>query len=310
MPVGMIYLDDQNTPEKDLVTEMARIGKTNTPFYHLIKKGTPSKKGKAIDGHQWWYEAKPTGTGDNAHIEGGDTANSVDRNLGESKNHYQIIKHKFGVTGSAEGKQDIEGKDEMTVAGVTSIDDHLLDIERIILSDAEPVQRVNTEGAEVAGKLGGVRHWLTAENTVDALNAGTPTALSKKHLRDMFKIGWKQGVITEYVFMNDAQKDKLDEIDTESSNSIYGKKDLRVNDYQTIKNFTYAKDVQVILTPHLPQDMILGVNADSLALVHQRLSKIETLGKTGDSIKKTIITELTLRINNPYGVTAITGLEE
>ncbi len=305
---GIIYLEDQNTPNKDLVVEMARIGKTDTPFYALINKGTPTKGGKAIDGHQWWYETKATGSGDNAHLEGGDSANSVDRNLGESKNHYQIIKHKFGATGSAEGKTDLEGKEEMAVAGVTATEDHLLDIERILLSANAPVQRVNTVGSEVAGKLGGIRHWLTAENTVDA-GDGT-VSLTKAFLRDMFKIGWKQGVTTDYVFMNDAQKDKLDALDLDSNNGIYGKSDLRDNDYQTIKNFTYANNVKVILTPHIPQNMILGVNSDSLALVHQRLSKVETLGKTGDSIVKTIITELTLRVNNPYGVTAITDLAE
>lgn len=301
---GIIYLDDVKTPHKDLVLKMAKIGKTDTPFYSLINKGIPDKKGKAIDGHQWWYENRATGSDDNAHIEGGDTANSVVRSLGESKNHYQIIKHKFGVTGSAKGKEDIEGKEELAVAGVTSMDDHLLTIERILLSDTAPVQRDNNATPPVAGKLGGIRHWLTVENTV--LAGGV--ALSKTLLRDMFKIGWKQGVETQYVFMNDTQKDALDNIDIESNNSIYGKKDLRVNDYQTLKNFTYAKDVQVILTPHLPQNMILGVNADSVALVHQRLTEIETLGKTGDSLEKTIITELTLRVNNPYGVTAITGL--
>jgi len=301
---GIVYLEDQHTPQADLVTTIAKIGKTKTPFYALINKGTPDKKGKAKDGHQWWYETAPTGSDDNAHLEGGDTANNVERNLGESKNHYQIIKHEYGVTGSAKGKQDIEGKDELVTQGVTSMDDHLLTIERIILSSATPVQRDNLAIPKVAGKLGGIRHWITVENSVVA---GT-VALNKTHLRDMFKIGWKEGVETEYVFMNDAQKDALDNLDLDSNNGIYGKKDLRVNDYQTIKNFTYAKDVKVILTPHLPQDMILGVNADSVALVHQRLTEVEELGKTGDMLKKTIITELTLRVNNPYGVTAITGL--
>lgn len=303
---GIIFLDDVQTPHKDLVLKMAKIGKTDTPFYALINKGVPDKKGKAIDGHGWWYETRATGSDDNAHVEGGSTANHVERSLGESKNHYQIIKHIFGVTGSAKGKEDIEGKEEFEVAGVTSMDDHLLTIERILLSDAAPVQRNNASTPKVPGKLGGIRHWLTIENSVPAAGA----ALSKALLRDMFKIGWKQGVETQYVFMNDTQKDALDNIDIESNNSIYGKKDLRVNDYQTLKNFTYAKDVQVILTPHLPQNMILGVNADSVALVHQRLTEIETLGKSGDSLEKTIITELTLRVNNPYGVTAITGLAE
>ncbi len=303
---GVVYLEDQNTPQKDFVEEISKIGKKDTPFYSLINKGTPSKSGKAIDGHQWWYENRPTGSDDNAHVEGGDTANSIDRSLGESKNHYQIIKHEFGVTGSAKGKLDAEGNEELAVAGVNTTDDHLLTIERIILSDAAPVQRDNTAVPKVAGKLGGIRHWLTIENTVVAGGG----ALSKNLLRDMFKIGWKQGIETEYVLMNDAQKDALDNLDLDSNNGIYGKNDLRVNDFQTIKNFTYAKDVKVILTPHLPQDMILGVNADNVALVHQRLTEIETLGKTGDSLKKTIITELTLRVNNPYAVTAITGLAE
>lgn len=307
---GIIYLDDQNTPDADLVREMETVGKTDTPFYHLAKKATPSNTTKAIDGHGWWFELKPKGTGNNKHIEGGKTANNSNRNIGKSLNHYQIIKHKYGVTGSAKKKKDINGKNEFEALGTTTMEEHMLDIEIICLSDNAPVQRVNHETDEslsVPGEMAGVRHWLTVENTVDAAGG----SLSKQLLRDMFKVGWNEGVECEYVFMNDSQKDKLDNLDIDSNNGIYGKTELRANDYQTIKNFSYAKKgVKVIITPHLPQTMILGVNFDCVALVHERLTEIEKLGKVGDADVKTIITELTLRVNNPYAVCAIEDLEE
>ena len=303
---GQVFLDDQNTPDQDVVRYMEVVGKVDTPFYNLAKKGTPSNDGKAIDGHGWWYELKPKGTGINKHIEGGKSTNKTNRNIGKSLNHYQIIKHSVKVSGSARKKKDITGKNEYEALTATTLDEHRLDIEIIALSDNEPVQRVNTEGAEVAGEMGGVRYWLTLENTVDAQN----TKISKQFLRDMLKIGWNEGVEIEYIFMNDAQKDRIDNLDIDSNNGIYGKNDLRDNNYQTIKNFSYASNVKIIITPHLPQNMMLGVNFDCVALIHERLTEIENLGKVGDADEETIITELTLRVNNPYAVCAIINLEE
>ena len=306
---GIVYLEDINTPDADIVKEMETVGKVDTPFYHLAKKAVPKDTAKPIDGHGWWYELRPKGTGKNKHIEGGTTTNKTNRNIGKSLNHYQIVKHEYGVTGSSKNKKDINGTNEFEALGTTTMEEHMLDIEIICLSDNEPVQRVNNddESLSVPGEMAGIRHWLVLENTIQG--GGAP--LSKQLLRDMFKIGWREGVECKYAFMNDSQKDKLDNLDKDSNNGIYGKNDLRDNNYQTIKNFSYAKEpVKVIITPHLPQNMILGVNFDCVALVHERLTEIEKLGKIGDKDIKTIISELTMRVNNPYAVCAIEDLEE
>jgi len=303
---GVLFLNEQSTPHKDLIEKMALLGRNDHPLYSMISKGTPSQKGKAIDGHAWWYENRPDGDLNNAHLEGSDTASSVERDLGNSLNHYQIVKHKYGITGSMEGKADIENKNELAKLGTTTMEDHLKSIEKILMSSQAPIQRVNTGDptTSVAGKMGGIGHWMTVENTFDVANSD----LSRQFLRELFKFGYFQGVHCTHIFVSDVQKDRLDDLDLQNARGIYGQNDIKDNNVQTLKNFTYAPNVKVIMSPYVADDEIIGINAGSLALVHQRLTKVYEKGRVSDSIEKEIITELTLRVNNPYGVCKLSGL--
>ncbi len=305
MAEGTIYLEDQNTPHKDLALTVAEIGYKKTPLFSRIKKSTPLKKGKAIDGRSWWYKIYATGSDDNAHEEGSTSYNSVKQDFGESLNHYQIVKHGISVSGSVEDLETVEGKAVLLTELENSTDDHGITIERILMSATAPVQRSNVTGAKVAGKMGGIRHWLTVENTV--LAGGVD--INDDLLTELFEIGWKNGVETQVVYMNTKQKNKLDKLDKDSNHSIYGKTDKKMGNYKVISNSAYATDVVVILTPYLPQDMILAVNEDTVELVYHRLTFLDDLGKTGDSTEKTIISELTLEVESPFAVTAITGLK-
>lgn len=300
---GIILLDNQITPEKDMINEMAQMGRIETPLYSIIQKATPSSRGKAIDGHQWWYESRPEGSDANAHIEGGNTGNSVSRTIGESKNHYQIVKSAYGISGSMEGKIDIENKDELARLGTIALEDHTKSLEKILMSNQAPLQRVNTTGSEVAGKMGGIGHWMTAENT----NTSSGN-LSRQLLRELFKFGYKNGVPCTHIFLSDTQKDRLDDLDLEYMRGVIGGDKLKVNDYMTLENFAYAPNVKVVLSPYVAEDEIIAINADSLALVHQRLTKPYEKGRMSDAIEKEIITEATLRVNNPFAVAKLSGL--
>lgn len=297
---GLIFLEDLQAGEKDLAMTIAKLGYHDTPLFNMIKKAVPSKKSKSAFGHEWFYEEGVEGDDDNAHLEGSAPADATHGVLGQSKNHYQIIKHTYGITGSMEDKIDIEGKNELIKEGTRKAIQHRLTIEKALFGANAPVQRVKDT---VAGKMAGLRHWCTVQNTVDI--GGD---LSIQMLREMFKIGYYQNMKTTHIFVNDVQKDRLDDLFADKNRGVFGMTTLKDTNYTQLENFSYAPKVKVILTPNIADDEIIGINLPSLALVYQRLTKKYDLARSEDAIKKELISELTVRVNNPYAVTRITDL--
>lgn len=295
---GIVFLKDLQAGQADLSTKIAELGYHDTPLFNMIQKGVQDKKGKAVFGHQWYYKQSRNGV-DNAHLEGSAPADATHIDYGSSLNHYQIFKNTYGITGSMEGKTDIDGKDQLTEEGTEKAREHRKDIEKALFASTAPVQR----GTAVVGRMGGVKHWCTVSNTVDM--GGD---LTVQMLREMFKFGFYHSVPTTHIFVSDAQKDRLDDLFFDKNRGTYGQTSLQDTNYTVLENFAYAPKVKVILTPYIDADEIIGINADSLALVYQRLTKSYELSRTDDSIKKELISELTLRVDNPYGVTRISGL--
>lgn len=296
---GLIFLKDLVAGRADLATNIAKLGYHDTPLFNMIQKGVPEKTTKGAFGHEWFYEDGVDGDASNAHLEGSAPATATHGTLGQSKNHYQIIKHTYGITGSMEGKADIEGMEELQKEGTRKAKQHRKTIEMALFGAQAPVQR----DTAVIGKMGGLKHWCTVNNTVDI--GGD---LSIQMLREMFKIGFYQSMPTTHIFVSDTQKDRLDDLFAEKNRGVFGQTILQDTNYTQLDNFAYAPKVKVILSPYVAASEIIGINASSLSLVYQRLTKSYDLARTSDSIQKELISELTLRVNNPYGVSRISDL--
>lgn len=300
---GLIFLQNLSAGQADLAMSIAKLGYHDTPLFNMIQKAVPVKSAKAIFGHEWYYEEGVEGDESNAHTEGSIPAAPTHGTMGSSKNHYQIIKHTYGITGSMEDKEDIEGQNELKKEGVRKTKEHRKTIEKLLFSAQAPVQRINSTVTPVAGKAGGLKHWCNVQNTVDI--GGD---LTIQMLREMFKIGYYQSMPTTHIFVSDTQKDRLDDLFADKNRGTYGQTILQDTNYTQLENFAYAPKVKVILSPYVDADEIIGINHGSLALVYQRLTKPYDIARTSDSIQKELISELTLRVNNPYGVTRISGL--
>lgn len=298
---GLIFLQDLKAGHTDLATKISKLGYYDTPLFNMIQKAVPAKSAKAAFGHEWYYEECVDADAENAHIEGSKPATPTHGTLGQSKNHYQIIKHTYGITGSMEEKTDIEGNEELKNEGARKAKQHRKTIEKLLFSDTAPAQRNNT----TAGKMGGLKHWCTTTNSVDMGNKD----LTIQALRDMFKIGYYQSMPTTHIFLNDKQKDILDDIMSDKNRGVFGMTVLKDTNYTQLDNFAYAPKVKVILSPYITDTEIIGVNLPSLALVYQRLTKSYDIARTSDAIQKELISEITLRVNNPYAVTRIHNLK-
>jgi hypothetical protein len=301
---GILFVENMAGGQADLVKKIAKVGFNQTPLFSMIQKAVPISTSKPIMGHSWQYETADDGDDDNAFHEGSAPAGAKSNVLGVSSNHYQIIKHTYGVTGSIENAKTTEGQSELKRQGALRAIVHRKTIEKALFKNQAPVQRDEDAGTPVAGKMGGLLHWATAENTVDA--GGNTLTMAK--LRDVLKIGWAKGQPVTHIFVSDIQKDILDDLLESKVRIGQGGNVVKYANYTEIKNLSYAPNVKIILTPYVANTQILAVNLPSLALVYQRLTKSEDLARTKDAVEKELITELTLRVNNPYGVSLLDAL--
>lgn len=303
--VGISYLENFGAGDADLTRTISKLGYNDTPLFNAITKGIPSKSGESWKGHSWRYETAPDGDDNNAHVEGSgpSTANSAD--LGSSSNHYQIIKHTYGISGSMEGKTRTDGSNELANEGADAVIRHRKTIEKMLFSVAAPRQGDKDATVPVAGLSGGINHWCVAENTLPA--NGSP--LSIKLLRNLLKIAYLQGQTITHIFMDDVQKDALDDILSDKNQvNILGANVLEGTNYTTLSNMAYAPNVKIIMSPNVTAGEIISMNLKDVALVYQRLSKTYELARTADSMEKELISEVTLRVNNPFAVGKMTGL--
>lgn len=301
----VLFIEDMRGGQADLVKTIAKVGFNETPLFNTVRKGVPLDNTKPVMGHNWQYETAEDGDDDNSHHEGSAPAAASSNQLGTGSNHYQIIKHTYGVTGSAEYAKTTEGQTELKRQGTIKLDKQKKTIEKALLSSQAPVQRVESGATPVKGKMGGLLHFTGAEQTHAAAGADVSMDL----LRKMLKIGWGQSVPTTHIFANDIQKDKIDDLLESKVLTKQGGTVLKYANYIEIKNLSYAPSVKIILSPYVDADKIVGINYDSIALIYARLTKSYDLARTKDAVEKEIITECTLRVNNPFGATLLSGLK-
>ena len=301
---GIVYVDRMGGGQADLVKSIAKVGFNETPLFSMIQKAVPISTSKPIMGHSWQYETMDDGDDNNAHNEGSAPAGAKSNVLGTSTNHYQIIKDTYGVTGSVENAKTTEGQLELKRQGVIALKRHRKTLEKALFKNQDPVQRDNGSDPVVAGKMGGLLHWATAENTVD----GGGNALTMAKLREMIKIGWSKGMPITHIFVSDIQKDILDDLLDAKVRIGQGGNVIKYANYTEIKNLSYAPNVKIILSPYVANNQVVGINMPSLALVYQRLTKAYDIPSGDDVVQKQIISELTLRVNNPYAVGLLDNL--
>jgi hypothetical protein len=111
-----------------------------------------------------------------------------------------------------------------------------------------------------------------------------------------------------HIYVNDKVKDQLDDLFADTIRRTSGEKVMTFTNYTEVKNLAYSPSLKIVYSRFVPQGVIYGVNMPSIALVYHRLSKDYELARVKDAVEREIITETTLRVNNPYGVGKMTGI--
>lgn len=301
---GLVTNTEAFGKEADLETNIVKVGWTETPFLSTIGSAAPvSRAAKAASGHRWFYDEEPDGTLSNAHVEGSAPA-SLEYFVGaELVNHYQIVKNTYGVTGSEAESTTVDGKTVLTSQFEKTTTRHKKSLEMILVSNQAAVQRVNTSGAEVPGKSGGLKSFATVNNTLTE----SGTTLSWKLLRELLKIGFFQGGAYTHIMMNDIQKDVLDDIVFSKAQTTLNASRLESN-VTMIGSTSYGNNIKIILNPFLADDEIIAYRPSDIYKVNLRAMHTKELARTEDAVKKELISEFTLRVCHPFAFSWLKGL--
>ncbi|MDL0088490.1 SU10 major capsid protein [Campylobacter gastrosuis] len=287
-----------------LENTIKRIGWQQTPFLSTISTAAPADRSTNVAlGHSWYYDEIPTGDKNNAHVEGGAAAQIKYFTGSSLKNHFQIVKNGYGVSGTEEHSTRVNGSAKLATQGELSSLEHKLSIEQILLSDQAAVARVNSGGSLTAGKCGGLKSFATSVNTIDAAGA----ELDMQLIRNLLKIGFFKNRPYQYLMVKDTQNDKLLALLDKYKQANYKVKQF--DDEVLAINSSYGTNIKIILNPFLAENEIIAYRSDDIVKVNWRAMKTREIPTSDDAIKKEIISEFTLRVCTPVAFAWLKNLK-
>lgn len=284
----------------DMYEEFREIGWKETPFLSSLTTKAPRARAGAAYGHQWKYLNIPTGSAANKHLEGAASPTATKHIMGSGLNHYQILRNAFGVTRSEMKATGLDGKKELARQGDMSRIQHMLDFEMALVSANAPLQRTNL----VAGQMGGIKHYLSANTDLNALGATQSWAL----VRELLKIQFLNGAATRYIMMGDVQKDALDDILFSKTMPTAFNVNKIDNNVTVIGNTAYGNNIKVILNPFCVDDEIISYNTDFIFPVIWDPTHVAPVSGDFDGEKREFITEATLHVGHEYALARLKGL--
>jgi len=291
----------------DLWNEIKQIGWQQTPFLSSLKDSAPGARTNSGFGHQWKYLDVPDGAV-NKHLEGAASAAVTKFAMGQALNHYQIFKNSFGVSGSEDAAVGVDNKKELARQGNMSRIAHMKSIEMALIGAQAPVQRVTTTGLEVAGELGGVKHFLTANTDHDMAVATVNQALTWDMILQLLEVNFMKGVPITHLMMNSKQKNAIDKILFSKTTGTNFGAGVISNNVRSLGDTAYGNDIKIILSPFAAQTEILGYNNEYVTPVIWRPTAIKDILKDQDGISKQYLTEMTLRVDHEFAIGRLKNL--
>jgi hypothetical protein len=293
---------------ESLANEIFNISPEETPFLSAIGKEKASAQYE-----EWQTDALAAAS--NNKVEQGNEATFVAITpTARVGNRMQISEKTYAVTGSQEAVSKAGRKSEVAYQDAKKMVELKRDIEFAALQNTTAI----AAAAGVAGQARGVAGWLQTNNSLGATGVapnpvtnvaptdGTARALTEQMLKDVAKAAWDQGGNPSLLFVPSAQRaavsaftggaTKFDKTEDKTLNATV---EVYVGDFgrYSIINSRYQRSRDIFL-----------LDPELWSLMTLRPMKGEDLAKTGDSKKRMINTEWTLKSKNEAGSAAIRDL--
>lgn len=294
---------------ESLADEIYNINPEETPFLSAIGKEKASAQFE-----EWQTDALAAAS--NNKVEQGNEASFVAITpTARVGNRMQISEKTYAVTGSQEAVSKAGRKSEIAYQDAKKMVELKRDVEFACLQNTTAI----AAAAGVAGQARGVAGWLATNNSLGATGVapnpltntaptdGTLRALTEQMLKDVAKACWDQGGNPTMLFVPSAQRaavsaftggaTKFDKTEDKTLNATV---EVYVGDFgrYSIINSRYQRSRDINL-----------IDPELFALMTLRPMKGDDLAKTGDSKKRMINTEWTLKCKNEAGSGVIRDLQ-
>lgn len=305
VPTNTLQTFNNKAIREDLSDIVDRISPTETPMIQL------SGKGKAAGTyHEWMTVDLAAAVDSNAAVEGDDAAVGASNTGVRCGNYTQIATKTASVSGTAEAANSVGNLTTLAEQISMKVLEIKRDMEKQILSNRAAVAgsaSVARQSASFASFLqsnvsrgtGGANPVLsgtTAGHPVTAATDGTQRALTETLLKTVVASCWEAGATPEIILVGAGNKQAISSFAGNATRykdaddkKLVAAIDVYVSDFGTLKvvpsRFQRNRDAFVIDPSHVSVDYYRGMKQTALA-------------KTGDSEKRQVLAEYTLKVAN------------
>lgn len=316
MPINAVNTQVINGKREDLLDIIYNLSPSDTPFMSSIGKGTA----KALR-HDWQTD-ELRAPEVNARVEGADAEIRKGSFTKVLDNICQIADETLQVTGTSDAVSKAGRKSELAYQLAKKTKEIKLDMEYGLVGvpQAKAVRsQDNVTGVATPGKLGNIFAYYktngsgyTTAPIGDGTDVGTPgtaRTLTEQIVQDAAQKIWTNGGKASVLMCNGPMKQYISNTFKGRSQQIQSEmKDKRV---QAVVDF-YESDFGVYkIVPNrwFKADTLFMYDPSMHSLLYLRAFKQYPLAKTGDSEKRQMITEYTLRVNNEKSGALVTALK-
>ena len=286
---------------EDLQDVIYNISPEDTPFYSRC-----AKVKAANTFHEWQTDALRS-SGENFHVEGGDTVADAKNPTVRLGNYTQIFKNAVSIPGTDEGLNKAGRGREMAYQVLKVAKEQKLDVEKALFANQARSAGNSTNGRRLAG----VPAWMVtnldfqngnggANPTGDGSNArtddGTATAFSQIKFDRVMQLIWVSGGKPDTVYLNAFQMNVA--LGFTGNNNQRSTIAAKRNNNEVIRTMDiYATPwgtVEFVPSRELRARDVFIMQSDMWKVGVLRGTFNNELAVTGDSQKRQVITELTL----------------
>lgn len=281
---------------------------TDTPFMANMSKE------KAVQVYEEWLEDDLAAAAENAHIEGFDVTTTEGTEPARTGNYCQIFEKDFAVSNTAETVQKYGRSSELGRLRMLKTKELSRDMEYALLNGVQ-----SSGSGSTPRKMKGAFSWVNTTDGRYYTFSATPAATN--HITEDILLGvlqavWDQGVEADTVLCPMTQKRKISAFTdggrlTINQNASEKKVTMSIRVIETDMG-TVAVMAERFIAPTdvsgTKYDKILVYKKDIFSRMTLRPVKETTLATTGDSEKRMLVTEMTLKCRTQKGLGAITNL--
>lgn len=301
---------------EDLIEAIYNIDPSDTPFLTSIGKGTA----KALR-HEWQNDElrKPEV---NARVEGAEAEIRAGTFTTMLDNFCQIADETVAVSGTSDAIDKAGRKSELAHQLAKKAKEIKLDMEHGLVGVAQAKRARGANPSDPASLLGNVFSYYKTNgsgyttpptgNGVDTGTVGTARLLTEQMIQDAAQKIWESGGKANTIMCNGPMKQYISNTfkgrAVGESSITQGAADKRVS---AVVDF-YESDFgvyKIIPNRWFKADSLFMYDPSMHSLLYLRAFKQYPLAKTGDSEKRQMITEYTLRVNNEKSGAMLVGLK-